>query len=187
MEADGRSIVLTVEFGWKLLNHILGVGGIAAWNDLLARLVDRGLTLPAWNAGDEVDPLFVMLDFSHMRMPRRVLDGIDWGDCNLSKAILDQSSLRNARIGNCPWASFRGARLQGAVICGDVSGADFTDAQGVVLAGSTHDPRHPPTGVSPSVLAQSTTDDRFITPDGRHLIVTAEQVGFEETPNYWPT
>jgi hypothetical protein len=89
-----------------------------------------------------------------MDMSRRNLDGIDLDLCWMEGTCFDEASLKGAKLGCCPKASFRGACLLGATIH-EITGCDFTDAclDGAVLAEALYDLDDPPTGLPADLFA----------------------------------
>ena len=152
------TVILDLDVGPGFLHEFLNLpDGVAAWNAWVAAAFDSGLILPSGGALGGRDPLVMLgLDFGGGDFRLLCLDGIDLSSAWLGRADFTDSSLRGAQIGCCPRAVFRQADLTGAVISGDISGTDFTDARfdGVDLRDSSYMRGSPPLGLPPGVLSQ---------------------------------
>jgi len=182
---DKQAIQIVVEFDWRLLNLILSNGGVPAWNRFSRRLLEGGLIPVTWTAGEEPDPVGVMLNFDHIRMPHYHLDGIDLCLCWLEAADFTGASMKDASIGSCPDALFRAARLHGCEFLGDISGCHFEDATGLDTAKfglAVYHPGNPPIGLPPQALAVCLPDVAPPPTDPRLPRNPMEPTGFQQAP-----
>ncbi|TFG81498.1 MAG: pentapeptide repeat-containing protein, partial [Chromatiales bacterium] len=113
------------------------------------------LTPVAWPKGERPPPVGVMLDFRGLRATHCRLAGVDFTFCDLAGADFEGSSLKGAKVGSCPGARFRNARLQGAEFRGNVSGCDMSGAitEGTDFAHAYCRADDPPLGLAPDALA----------------------------------
>jgi len=145
------AVQVIVEFDAGLFRHFR----VAAWNQFVGDLVRRGLTPVAWAKGERPPPVAMEFEFRGLRAAHRRLDGINLTFCDLAHADLEGSSLKGAKIGDCPRANLRDTKLQGAEFLGDVRRADFTGAaiQGTSFLQAYHYEGEPPLGLPPDALA----------------------------------
>ena len=145
--------VVVLEFDKSLFGHYT----VAQFSAFTADLLARGLIPPAYSPGRRPDPLAVMIDFTGLRLPRHILDGIDLRMCWLADADLTGSSLRNARMGESRNVSFKSCRLDHADFREvEISGCDFSGATGLETAmfeGAVYCPTNPPKGLPPEIFA----------------------------------
>ncbi len=144
------AVQIIVEFDKSLFCHFT----VCQWNEFMANLVRRNMTPVAWEK--RPPPLGVMFDFRGLRRANYRLDGIDLTFCDLDDANFEGASLQNAKVGSCPKANLRNARLHGASFRGDVSNCDFTDAKEICEADFRHAYYYdgsPPIGLPAEVLA----------------------------------
>jgi len=186
VEPNHRAIQLLVEFDRTLLSHVLGEGGVPAWNRLVERLLEGGLTPPTWTAGGEPEPLGVLLDFTRLRMPHHRLDGINLRLCWLAGADLTGASLRNARLGCGRNVSYKGSRLDNADFRHvEVSGCDFTGCVGLETAlfeDAAYDPANPPVGLPADIIAVCKPEAEPPPDDRRQPTNPMEPSGFRQAP-----
>lgn len=164
-DADGTrwATQVIVEFDQSLFRHV----GVAKWNTFIGDLLRLGLVPIAWSRGERPPPVGVIFDFRGLRVTHCRLDGIDFTFCDLGGANFQGSSLKNAKLGDCPKANLRGTKLQGAEFRGDVSGTEFAGAitDGTDFAHAYYLSGHPPIGLPPQTLAAIESVPR--NPDGR--------------------
>ena len=134
---------------------------VAEWNALVADLAERGLMPAVWAPGERPPPVAVVLDFHRLQRKHYHLDGINLGMAWLEEANFEGASLKNAKLGCCPNATFKDARLQGANFedC-DISGCCFEGAQldGADFSGAAYHPDNPPVGLPAEILAVCKAD-----------------------------
>jgi hypothetical protein len=141
-----------VEIDKSLLQHF----DVKSWNEFAAQLSKHGLLPTGWAPGERPPPVAILLDFRRLQRAHYKLTGINLSLCWLEGACFEGACLKGARLGCCPNANFRDARLQGADFSDcDVSGCCFVGAQlhDADFTGATYDPASPPTGLPPDVLA----------------------------------
>ena len=185
MNNDQKAIQIVIEFDGKLLNHILGAVGVPGWSRYARQLLDSYLIPVEWIAGQKPEPLGVMLDFDHIRMPHYNLDGIDLSLCWLEAADFTSASLKDASIGSCPNAIFRGARLHECEFLGDISGCHFEDATGLDTAKfglAVYQSGNPPVGLPPDALAACRLDTEPPQANPRAPRNPMEPTGFQQAP-----
>jgi hypothetical protein len=147
-----------VSFDHGLFRHV----GVRQWGSFVGELARRGLVPIAWSKGERPPPIGIELEFRGLRATHCRLDGIDLTFCDLSGADFEGSSLKGAKVGDCPGANLRRTRLQGAEFRGDVSGADFTGAavDGAGFGDAHHYEGEPPVGLPPETAAAIETVPR---------------------------
>ena len=164
-DTDGTQWAMQVvlEFDASLFRHFR----VSVWNDFVAELARLGLVPIAWSRGERPPPVGVTFDFRGLRVTCCRLDGIDFTFCDLGGANFQGSSLKNAKIGDCPKANLRNTKLQGAEFRGDVSGAEFAGAitDGTDFSHAYYLSGQPPVGLPPEVTAAIESVPR--NPDGR--------------------
>lgn len=143
------AVQVIVEFDHSLFRRFR----VAQWNEFASELVRRGLVPIAWAKGEAPPPVAVAFDFSGLRVRRCRLTGIDFTFADLSASDFEGSSLKNAKLGDCPRANLRNALLDGTQFRGDVSGADLTGST-IDGADFSHSYCHElPIGLPPEALA----------------------------------
>lgn len=144
--------IIVVELGPGLLQQF---GDVASWNEFVSSLVHRGLTPVAWGKGERPSPVGVMFDLRRLGRRHYDLAGIDLTLCDLAGADFECANLRGAKVGPCPAASFRRARLRGAQFRGDIGGCIFDDAEldGADFSHASHAAGDPPKGLPPEALS----------------------------------
>lgn len=156
------AMILDLDVGVDLLRSVLeDPQGVVIWNCWVSSLYHRGLILPSGHDGDPDPVLMVGLDFSRGDLSGLRMDGIDLAWAWLEGTDFTGTSLKNARIGFCPHAIFRGSDLTGAELCGDIGTADFSGALvGGVHIGfcCSHDIGSPPAGLPPELLSRCRKD-----------------------------
>jgi hypothetical protein len=143
---------VVVEIDRSLIQHF----DVPGWNQFVADLSRHGLLPAAWAPGERPPPVAIMLDFRRVQRARYRLSGIDLSLCWLEGANFEGSCLKGAKMGCCPNATFRDARLQGADFSDcDVSGCCFVGAElhGAKFDHAVYDPANPPVGLPPELLA----------------------------------
>ena len=151
-KAEARwSMLIVVELDRGLLQHF----DVRQWNDFVGELARRGMTPIGWAQGERPPPVGVTLSFRGLRRAHYRLTGIDLTLCELEGADFEGACLQGAKLGFCPKANFRYARLQGASFRADVSGVDFTGAelQGAEWGDAYYFANDPPVGLPTEVLA----------------------------------
>ena len=142
----GSPVVLHLELGGGFLLAMLdgfGVQGLNKWLDAVAR------SIPGyWGEGETEPPICFWFDGEGADISGRNLDGINLVLVWCQGARFDSASAVGAKFNCVSDASFRNANLRNAKFLGDISGADFRDAQldGVTM-NATYDPDHPPIGL----------------------------------------
>ncbi len=146
--------MIVIDFDRAVMQHL----DVPQWNAFVAFLLDKDLVPPMWMHGERPPPLAVTLDLHGLRRAHYVLDAIDLRMAWLADADFSFGSLVGARLGCCPRANFKSARLHGADFRGvEISGCDFTDAKGldaVLFEGAAYDLSCPPMGLPPQILAR---------------------------------
>lgn len=154
---EGASTRTAMQVIVEISRDLLQSFNVKDWNEFVAELSRRELIPVVWSLGERPPPLGVMLDFRGLRRGHYHLTGIDLSLCWLDRACFEGACLKGAKMGCCPNADFRNARLQGAsfYMC-DISGcrfegaelhdADFTDASYAM--------GHAPTGLPAETLAK---------------------------------
>ncbi len=140
-----------VEFDASLFRHFC----VSAWNNFVAELARRGLVPVVWSKGERPPPVGVIFDFRGLRVTHCRLTGIDLTFCDLGGANFQGSSLKNAKLGDCPGANLRNTKLQDAEFRGDVGRADFSGAtvEGTDFTHAYYISGEPPVGLPPQTLA----------------------------------
>jgi hypothetical protein len=149
--AHQMAMLVVLTFDSDLLEHF----DVSQWNDFMGKLIRRGMTPVAWTKGRRPPPLGVMFDFRGLSCTCQRRELVDFTFCDLGDADFTATNLLGAKLGSCPGAVFTAASLESAHFRGDISGADFTDAE-VGDADFSHAYYHsdnPPTGLPPEVLA----------------------------------
>jgi hypothetical protein len=162
MATDGMHMArqIIVEFDRSLLTRF----SVAQWNSFADGLSVVGLTPTVWESGERPPVFGVSLDFSRLQRRNHRLDGVNFSLCWLADADFEGASLKGAKLGCCPRASFRNARLQDAdfTLC-DISDCDFTGSElsGAIFTGAVYAPGHKPVGLPPGLLAECRPDAPF--------------------------
>ena len=148
----GTRWAMLVELDCGAFQHF----SVASWNEFVGELVRRNMTPIAWSLGRRPTPVGVMFDFRGLRGARRPLAGIDLTFCDLGNACFEGALLDGSKLGSCPGANLRNARLKGTAFRGDVSGCAFTGAEEAGNADFHHAyffADRPPTGLPAEALA----------------------------------
>ena len=128
-----------------------GVQSFNRWNDSIASLVPG-----YWTAGESEPALCVWFDLDGADLTHKRWDGISLVMASCRGTRFDHSSLVGAEIQCGCSASFRSCDLRRASLCGDLSAADFTDAQteGLCLDDCTYHTDCPPILLPAELLLQ---------------------------------
>jgi hypothetical protein len=145
------ALQIIMEFDAALFRHV----GVSKWNDFVGELRRLGLVPVAWAKEERPTPLGIMLSFEGLQARHCRLDRLDFTFCDLTGADLDGSSLKGAKICDCPGANLRATRLQGAEFRGDMSSCDLTGAavEGADFRHAYHYEGKPPLGLPPEAMA----------------------------------
>ena len=158
-DSHRTAMQLLVEISRDLLQSF----SVAEWNTFVADLSAHGLIPTVWSPGERPPPVAVLLDFRGLRRGHYRLTGIDLSLCWLEGANFEGACLKGAKIGCCPNANFRDARLQGADFSDcDISGCCFDGAElhDTDFTNASYDPENPPTGLPPEALAMCKPEPR---------------------------
>jgi uncharacterized protein YjbI with pentapeptide repeats len=133
-----------------------GVEGWNRWQEAAS-----GNNFGHWSEGEAGAAVCIHFDMGGADLSGRCLDGLDFTLVWCKKTRFDGSSLVGARIGYCKYASFRGCDLRGAIIYGDITGIDFSDAKtdGIQFITLAYEPKHPPIGLSSDLLQLFNIED----------------------------